>query len=245
MKNFTPSLFALVFLLALARPLQAAPATNDQAAAPAPSPSHQKALPVQLAQAPVPTPPLPQAAGPLDTNIFNTNGLTVPPDVRLLIQDLRVNLDQLNPFLSIITGEAPTNSPATGTPPPQPPPALITPPATGGDTNTNGAPLVYAVGGILENVQADLDALLPRLAAMVGHTNYSGYGGGGGTNTPSMQIPPAENNPPFPPPLSNNFAPPLTNASAPALTNGFAPPLNQAVGKPGPSPSPRVQKQLF
>ncbi|MDB6064643.1 MAG: hypothetical protein JWR26_851 [Pedosphaera sp.] len=243
MKNFIPSLFALAVLLALAGPLQAAPATNNQGTASAPSQSHQKALPLQLAQAPVPAPPLPQATVPLDTNIFNTNGLTVPPDVRLLIQDLRVNLDQLNPFLSIITGETPTNSPATGTPPPQPPPALAPPPTTGVDTNTNGAPLVYAVGGILENVQADLDALLPRLAAMVGHTNYSGYGRGGDTNTPSMQIPPAENNPPFPPPLSNNFAPPLTNAFAPALTNGFAPPLNQAVGKPSPSPSPRVQKQ--
>ncbi|MDB6066449.1 MAG: hypothetical protein JWR26_2657 [Pedosphaera sp.] len=245
MKYIIPPLFAWAVLLALARPLQAGSETNDQSNVSVSSRSHQEALPLQLAQAPVPAPPLPQATGPLDTNVFNTNGLAVPPDVKLLIQDLRVNLDQLNPFLSIMTGEAPSNSPATGAPPPQPPPSLITPPATGTGTNTNGAPLVYAVGGILENVQADLDALLPRLATMVGHTNYSGYGGGGDTNLPSMQIPPPENNSPFPPPLSNSIAPPLTNAFAPALTNGFAPPLNQAVGKPSPPPSSSAQKQLF
>ncbi len=58
---------------------------------------------------PAPSLQLPALGGPLDTNIFNTNGLALPGDVQLLIQDLKVNMFQLAPLLAVLGGENPTN----------------------------------------------------------------------------------------------------------------------------------------
>src|SRR5581483_316592 len=126
---------------------------------------------------------LPRFAGQFDTNIFNTNGLVLPEDVRLLIHDLRVNMSQLIPLLAIVNGENPTNAAGAvqsgqnvgqisgtllGAPsaPPGSSPAQ-------GSSGTNGTALVYALGAVLEDVQADLQELLPRLANVAGQTNYS------------------------------------------------------------------------
>jgi hypothetical protein len=37
---------------------------------------------------------------------------------------------------------------------------------------SNGVVLVYTLGAVLEDMQADLQELLPRLASMAGQTNY-------------------------------------------------------------------------
>jgi hypothetical protein len=147
---------------------------------------------------------LPVPGGQLDTNIFNTNGLVVPADVQLLIQDLKVNMSQLGPLMAVLNGENPTNGPNAQSPvnaspasaaPGQSaqnfgqnfgqnsgqnlgqnlgtlPGALPTSPAPAPDTGSNGVALVYALGAVLEDVQADLQELLPRLASMAGRTNY-------------------------------------------------------------------------
>lgn len=147
------------------------------------------------AQPNVPSLQLPVVGGQLDTNIFNTNGLVVPEDVQLLIQDLQVNMNQLAPLLATLKGENPNNSlnaPSSSNPPPESavpgqsaqnlgqsfgqnlrqhfgtlPGAAPTPPP-----GSNGVALIYAVGTVLEDMQADLQELLPRLASMAGQTNY-------------------------------------------------------------------------
>lgn len=120
--------------------------------------------------------PLPLPPGPLNTNLFNTNGLVVPPDVRFLLQDLQTNLNQLQPFLAVINGEPLTNSVTndiTSANRDEPPANTHAVPDEQGSARSNGIPLVYGLGAALENVQTDLQELLPRLAAMAGHTNYS------------------------------------------------------------------------
>jgi hypothetical protein len=115
--------------------------------------------------------PLPLPPGPLDTNVFNTNNLVIPSDVQFLLHDLQTNIDQLRPFLAVINGETLTNASTNGIAAP-PPPAIV--PGNHGNDNAHGTPLIYGLGAALENVQTDLQELLPRLAALVGHTNYPG-----------------------------------------------------------------------
>jgi hypothetical protein len=243
MKKLILILVSMLALFVCTRQFRAALALASQSPIPVSSKSSEHSVPTRLAQNSAPAPPQLPPGGPLDTNIFNTNGLVVPSDVKLLIQDLRSNLDQVNPLLSILNGETPTNAPATGASPAAPPTPPLTPtgPTPSGDnTTTNNSPLVYSAGALLENVQSDLDALLPRLAAMVGHTNYAGYNGG--TTDSSPPTPPDDANSPFPTPLSNNITPPLTNAFAPPLIQGFAPPLDGAAGTTNPPPSTPTQK---
>src|SRR5579883_2787787 len=111
--------------------------------------------------------PLPLASGPLDTNLFNTNGLMLAPDVQFLLHDLQTNLDQLRPFLAIINGDKVTNAGGNFTAP------FSAQPFNSNTNATNAVPLIYGLGAALENVQTDIQDLLPRLAAMVGQTNYS------------------------------------------------------------------------
>lgn len=144
---------------------------------------------------------LPTPGGQLDTNIFNTNGLILPKDVQILIQDLQLNISQLTPLLSILNGENPTSN--AGGPGSSsiinPQPASGSPvnsvqnfgqnlgrnsgkltgsaPVAAGSPGTNGMALVYALGAVLEDMQADLQELLPRLASIAGHTNYSNGAG--------------------------------------------------------------------
>jgi hypothetical protein len=112
--------------------------------------------------------PLPLPPGPLDTNIFNTNGLVIPPEVQFLLRDLQTNLNQVTPFLAIINGTNQADADKNILPPA--PPAVSSNPSP---ADTNNAPLIYGLGAALENVQTDLQELLPRLAAMVGQTNYT------------------------------------------------------------------------
>jgi hypothetical protein len=180
-------------------------------------------------------------AGQLDTNIFNTNGLVLPEDVQLLIQDLRVNMSQVAPLLAILNGENPAAEPDTENPanrpsgpvassqpapnfgrnfghsaaqnlgqnsgvtPGAPPAPLVVPAptpatATPGASGTNGVALVYALGAALEDVQADLQELLPRLALLAGQTNYSKSA----VSPQGLTVPPAGTTgtptPPSPPP---------------------------------------------
>lgn len=123
--------------------------------------------------------PLPLPTGSLDTNLFNTNGLVIPPDVQFLLHDLQTNLNQLAPFLAIINGGSVTNTTNNTT---QNAPPMPQYQYRSNNTQTNGAPLVYGLGASLENVQTDIHELLPRLAAMVGQTNYSGHGSSVSTN---------------------------------------------------------------
>ena len=117
-----------------------------------------------------------------DTNIFNTNGLVLPEDVQLLIQDLQVNVDQLIPLLAILKGQplanaagAPNNAPPVIVPP--------TPVPSIASTNTNGFPLISSLGAVLEDMQADLRELLPRLAFVIGQTNSSTLPGNTNSST--------------------------------------------------------------
>ena len=184
----------------------------------------------------------PFSAGQLDTNIFNTNGLVLPEDVQLLVQDLRVNISQAAQLLAILNGENPAVGPDAENPanpttvsgassqsvpnsgrsfaqnlghnlgqnfgavpgsPPAPPPAAPTalaPPSTPGTSGTNGAALVYALGAALEDMQADLQELLPRLALLAGQTNYpnSATPTRGSTEQPAGAT--GTTSPPLPPP---------------------------------------------
>ncbi len=107
-----------------------------------------------------------------DTNIFNTNGLFLPEDVQLLIQDLRVNLDQLLPLLAILNGQPLTHTAAA----PISAPSAIAPPNSVpsiAGAKTNGSPLIPSLGAVLEDMQADIQELLPRLAFVIEQTNLS------------------------------------------------------------------------
>ena len=224
-----------------------------------------------------------QTPNPPELNSGITNAL--PEDVRLLMQDLQVNVRRLVPAFAILqdmtnvadnAALTPTVSPATAqnlgrncsspvvsqnvatnlgqnfsgsgavfpnSAPPAPNGATTVFPLAPNQFRANRTDFMNALGLVLEDVQADIQELLPRLAQLNGLTGAAnpaaGSGGlgnsslGGTSSGAAAQqfsgfVEPLTNS--FARPLSNRFATPLTNSFATPLTNGFGQPLTNGFG---------------
>ncbi|MDB6018844.1 MAG: hypothetical protein JWR19_3333 [Pedosphaera sp.] len=122
---------------------------------------------------PVPS-PLPDANS--TTNAYGTNGLPLTPELQFLMQQLQFDIEQLRPLLTASTGGLilSNNVALTNQPNPALPGQQVAPPPTH-PLGTNEIILLTTLESVLQDVQGNIQELLPRLdqLAAAGDTNAS------------------------------------------------------------------------